>query len=158
MDFPCLWLKDNFCCASMKMMRSCDGPGIMALISAALAKDGRPYFPQNVQITDINKLVGLLPSEELKMDCCGNLGVTPSKFAYIDIGEATTRAAYSKAITQLGIRLSVIAWLVLECSGVPDADIRRVGRLFIPLGKRQHIEFKEQKTALEDWAVSFVSP
>ena len=42
------------------------------------------------------------------------------------------------------MRLSVIAWLVHECSGVPDADIRRVGRLFISLGKRQPIEFKEQ--------------
>ena len=126
----------------------------MALISAALAKDGRPCFPQNIQITDLNELVGMLPSEELELDCRGNLDVTPGKYAYLDVGEVKTGAAYSKVTTQLGIRLSVIAWLVHECSGVPDADIRRVGRLFIPLGKRQPIEFKEQRSALDDWQFS----
>ncbi len=136
------------------MMQSCDGPGICALISAALKKDGKPCFPPDLHIKDLNSLVKYLPGEELQLDCRGNLDVMPSKFAYLDIGEVKKGPDYSKAIKQLGMRLSVIAWLVHECSGVPDADIRRVGRLFIPLGKRQPIEFKEQQAALEDWQFS----
>ena len=138
----------------MIMMRSSDGPGILALISAALAKDGKPCCPPDVHIGDLNGLVKYLPSEELELDCRGNLDVTPRNSAYIDIGEIKMSAAYSKAISQLGVRLSALAWLVHKCCEVPDAQIRRVGRFLIPLGKRQPSVSKEQSCALDVWQFS----
>ena len=132
------------------MMQSCDGPGVLALISAALARDGRLCCPQEVKVDDLNTVVG----EELETDCRGDLDVTPRNSAYIDIGEIKKGVAYSTAITQFGIRLSVIAWLVHECCEVPSADIRRIGRLFIPWGNRQFNEDEQQKLALDDWQFS----
>ena len=44
-----------------------DGPGVLALISAALARDGRPCRPHEVRTDDLNKLVGMLPNEELEI-------------------------------------------------------------------------------------------
>lgn len=132
-------------------MQSCDGPGVLALISAALARDGRPCCPQEVKVDDLNKVVG----EELETDCRGDLDVTPRNSAYIDIGEIKKGVAYSTAITQFGIRLSVIAWLVHECCEVPSADIRRIGRLFIPWGNRQFIE-DEQLLMIGDLVCIFM--
>ena len=91
-----------------------------ALISAALARDKKELFPQDGQLNDLEYRVEMLPSEELEVDCRGNLHVVPKEAAYI--GEVITVPAYSKATTQLGIKLSVVAWLVHECFGVPDAE------------------------------------
>ena len=131
-------------------MRSCDGSGILALISAALARDGRECFPQDLQINDLEDLVEMIPSEEVEIDCRGNLHVMPNRSAYINIGGVIKGPAYSKAITQLGTKLSVIAGLVHESCGVPDAIITCVGDGFIPWGERQLIASKEQKRALDD--------
>lgn len=57
-------------------------------------------------------------------------------YAHIDIGdaEAEARDDYSAAVQQLGVRLGVLRWLLVNCCGVPEAGVRAVGRLFVPSG------------------------
>lgn len=61
------------------------------------------------------------------------------RFAYIDIGEVKITIGFREAVEQLGLRLGVLKWLVLQSQ--PNhhlrTDIRLVGRLF---GGRSSVE------------------
>lgn len=54
------------------------------------------------------------------------------RFAYIDIGEVKMTVGFKEAVGQLGLRLGVLKWLVLQTQPYDHsgADIRLVGRLF----------------------------
>ena len=109
-------------------MENCDGPGIIALVSAARTMDGDPYIKASDSITKLDDVIseGLMPPDELELDCRGTLDVTRGKFAYVDIGEIKSKHKLGIGIVQLGIRLSVVAWLLGKCCQVANSDVRRV--------------------------------
>ena len=60
-------------------MERCDGPGIIALVSAALAMDREPYLGESVLIEDLDDIVRqrLLLPDELELDCRATLDIIP---------------------------------------------------------------------------------
>ena len=146
-------------CIQAQNMENCDGPGIIALASAALTMDGKPYLAESLTITKLDDVIrrGLLPPEELEFDCRGRLNVTKSTFAYVDIGEFRSKPRYDSAIDPLALRLSLVAWLLCKCSLVPKEDIHRVGRVFkskFPRGSRDTASSDAQSAALKEWGIS----
>ena len=137
-------------------MENCDGPGIIALVSAARTMDGDPYIKASDSITKLDDVIseGLMPPDELELDCRGTLDVTRGKFAYVDIGEIKSKHKLGIGIVQLGIRLSVVAWLLGKCCQVANSDVRRVGRIFIPRGKHNSPSSSAQPAAHEKWRYS----
>ena len=138
-------------CVQAQFMEKCDGPGIIALASAALAADGKPYLADSLTITKLDDVIkwGLMPPDELGFDCRGNLDVTNSRYAYVDIGEIKSKPKYGTAIDQLAVRLSVVAWLLDKCCLVSKEDIRRVGRVFVPRGSHDTASSNADVAALK---------
>ena len=74
-----------------------------------------------------------VPSEVMELDLRGRMQVAKNgRFAYTDSGEITSSVDYAKAVEQSGLRLGVLRWLVCACCGVAEAEVKLVGRLFIP--------------------------
>lgn len=98
-----------------------------------------------------------VPSEVMELDLRGRMQVAKNgRFAYIDTGEIKSSVDYAKAVEQLGLRLGVLRWLVCACCGVAEAEIRLVGRLFVPkhtLGS-SYVEDQQQDKALREWGFS----
>ena len=137
-------------------MENCDGPGILALVSAARSMDGQPYFDASDSIQELDDVIsrGMMPPDELEIDCRGKLNVTKRKFAYVDIGEIKSKHKLGIGTVQLGIRLSVVAWLLGKCCQVADPDVCRVGRIFIPRGNNDSPSSSAQPAALQKWRYS----
>ena len=115
-------------------MEKCDGPGIIALVSAARTINGKPFLAESLTIEKLDDVIsrGLMPPLELESNCRGTLDVTKSKFAHVDIGEIKTKPKSGTGIAQLGLRLSVVTWLLGQCCLVSETHVRRVGRIFVP--------------------------
>ena len=157
-QFPCRLPANKvfMTCIQAQFMEKCDGPGIIALVSAALTMDGKPLLAEGLTIKELDDVIrqGLMPPDELEFDCRGKLDVTKSKFAYVDIGEVKSKPKYGTAIDQLGVRLSVVAWLLGKCCLVSDKDVRRVGRVFVPRGSHDSASSSAQSAALKEWGFS----
>ena len=102
-------------------MLGCESAGVMCVVAAA---HPRLYL-------DETRDDYLFPPEQLEFDMRGRVEFPLHKpnFAYIDIGEVKMTVGFDKAIEQLGQRLGVLRWLVLQTQS-GDSDIRLVGRLF----------------------------
>ena len=86
------------------------------------------------------------PADTLELDFRGRLDASPD-YAYIDIGEVKTSPDYSTAVPQLGRNLKVLRWMVRTT--FPKADVRCVGRLFLPRGAVA--DAAQQDVALREW-------
>ena len=143
-------------CLQVQWMENCDGPGSVGLVSAARTMDGAPYFNASDSIKKLDEVIsrGLMPPDELEIDCRGTLDVTKGKFAHVDMGEIKSKHKLGIGIAQLEVRLSVVAWLLGKCCQVADPDVRRVGRIFIPRGKHDSPSSSAQPAALKKWRYS----
>ena len=72
-------------------MERCDGPCIIALVSAALARDGKTCFVESDSTHELDDVIRqhLMPPHKLWLDCRGRLNVTQGKSAFVYIGEIT---------------------------------------------------------------------
>jgi hypothetical protein len=73
----------------------------------------------------LNASTPLFPPEKLEIDMRGH-----TRFAYIDIGMVAETDSFEEAVEQLGLRLGVLRWLLLQDNGHLGADMMLVGRLF----------------------------
>ena len=62
-------------------MEDCDGLSVIALTSAALATDSKPFFSGSVLVEDLDDIIGqgLMPPEELEINCRATLGCHPGQ-------------------------------------------------------------------------------
>ena len=76
--------------------------------------DGKPFLAESLTIEELDDVISqeLMPPDELRFDCRGTLHVTKSKFAFVDIGEINSNPKFGTGIAQLGLRLSVVTWLL----------------------------------------------
>lgn len=120
---PCPWYYYLCCCLlpHLQLMLGCDSAGVMCVTAAA--HDHRYLDDTNTEY--------LFPPEVLELDMRGRVEfpVHMPRFAYIDIGEVKMSLGFNKAVEQLGLRLGVLRWLVLQTQS-GESDIRLVGRLF----------------------------
>ena len=97
------------------------------------------------------------PSEVMEVDLHSRMQVVKNgKYAYIDIGEINSVVDPAKAVEQLGLRLGVLRWFVCACCGVAEAEVKLIGRLFVPkytLGS-SYVEDQQQDMALREWGFS----
>lgn len=125
--------------ARTQELLSCTGAGIACAVAAAfphayLADEaGGGTVGAGGGTAPVRPPLPALPAEVLEFDLRGRMDVGRD-YAYLDIGEAKSRADYSSAVKQLGVRLGVLRWLLVNCCGVPEAQVRAVGRLFVPSG------------------------
>jgi hypothetical protein len=106
-----------------QLLLGCESAGVMCVTAAA---HGRRYLDPEADHH-------LFPPEQLEFDMRGRVEfpVHRPSFAYIDIGEVKLSIGFDQAIEQLGLRLGVLKWLVLQTQqSIPETDIRLVGRLF----------------------------
>ena len=131
----------------LQELLGCEGAGLMCVFAAA--------HPQRFLQKQPDRMY--LPSEVMELDLRGRLHVAKKGgFADIDMGEIKSSVDYAKAVERLGLRLGVLRWLVCACCGVADAQVKLVGRLFVPeytLGS-QYVDDQQQDMALHVWGYS----
>jgi hypothetical protein len=105
----------------------CESAGIMCVTAAA--------HPSLYLETDQDKY--LLPPEALELDMRGKIELPLPRpdVAYVHIGEVKRSLELGPAVEQLGLRLGVFRWLILNTQPVdPQIRITLVGRLFTTRG------------------------
>ena len=118
------------------VLLDCDGPGIMC----AMYVSDPDSFPSARHI---------FPPDQVELDARGRLELG-NTFGYIDVGEIKSTADYSTAVPQLGRNLKLLRWMAETL--FTDADVRCVGRLFVPSG--EPTDSQQQQIALDRWNYS----
>ena len=150
--------------ARSQELLGCDSAGIACAVAAAFP---HAYLSEPSGGGDLGVPVGgapvgraaparpLLPDfppDVLEFDVRGRMDVgADSAYAYVDVGEAKSRAEYSSGVAQLGVRLGVLRWLLTAACGVPDGHVRTVGRLFMPATS---VDALQEEVARQEWRFS----
>jgi hypothetical protein len=111
---------------------TCSGAGIMVLAMAARQRDGMPYLAQ--PLGSLAELANAMPPSVLEFDIRGQVVYTAGKHAAVEVGEIKTGRVgiFSTAIPQLGVRLSVVSYILEQIFEIPTEEVRRLGWLFKP--------------------------
>ena len=99
-----------------------------------------------------------MPPAKLEIDCRATLDVIPGKHAYSDIRQINLRSdRFSAAIAQLGINISVVAWLLEKCCQVSNTDVCQRGRIIRPAVEEKGSSLNDssaQSLASHNWGYS----
>lgn len=132
----------------------------MAVTAAALRHDGKPLIVGR-SLDSLADLSQLLPVQQLTHGCKRHRIFSPSEYGDISCRMITSgRMSITEAIPQLGLSLSVRAYLLNRLYDVPAADVIRYGWVHLPQDKLSHgssnpyrptMMRKEQQQAQRDW-------
>lgn len=132
-------------CCDVQELLKCQSAGVMCAIAAA--------FPSTY--LEATATVVRYPSTQLEFDLRGRIDVgATSSYAYVDTGEVKATPDYGSAVSQLGVRLGTLRWLIQAY--FPAEKIILVGRLFIPKqrSRNQFVDPGQRQLAQDEWNYS----
>lgn len=124
---------------------SCESPGIMCTVAAALP---HIYLESPAEDIDITPPPRTLHLDMQRVEISGN-----DKSAYIELGKVTRTLESADVVRQLGTTLATVGWFVRVCCNVDEEDMQLVGRTKVPKGNLHNsfIAAEQQAVAKHIW-------